>query len=101
MRLTKGALLGGVSQVNAAAFAALVRRHKNAPNSVQIFAASIADIDKALQPKKPVNVRALLPAQYQEFYELFNPKEAEKLPPHQGPGVDHKIELEPRDAQPP
>ncbi|EOA88025.1 uncharacterized protein SETTUDRAFT_108663, partial [Exserohilum turcica Et28A] len=54
--------------------------------SVQIFAASIADIDKALQPKKPVNVRALLLAQYQEFYELFNPKEAEKLPPHQGPG---------------
>ena len=69
--------------------------------SVAIFAASIVDIDKALQPKKPVNVRALLLAQYQEFYELFNPKEAEKLPPHRGPGVDHKIELEPRDARPP
>ena len=48
VRSTKEALLGGVSQVNAAAFAALVRRHKNALNSVQIFAASIADIDKAL-----------------------------------------------------
>ena len=61
----------------------------------------IVDIDKALQPKKPVDVRALLPTQYQEFYELFNPKQAEKLPPHRGPGVDHKIELEPKDAQPP
>ncbi|EOA84489.1 uncharacterized protein SETTUDRAFT_20029 [Exserohilum turcica Et28A] len=54
----------------------------------RIFAASIADIDKALQPKKPVD----------EFYELFNPKQAEKLPPHQGPGVDHKIKLELKDA---
>ena len=99
VRLIEGILQGGVQRVNAAAFAALLRRHKSAPNSVQIFAASIADIDKALQPKKPVNVRALLLAQYQEFYELFNPKEAKKLPPHRGPGVDHKIELELRDAR--
>ena len=34
VRSTEGRLQGGVSQVNAAAFAALVRRHKNAPNSV-------------------------------------------------------------------
>lgn len=101
VRSTEGTLRGGISQVSAATFAALVRRHRSAPKSVQIFTASIADIDKALQPKKPVDVRALLPAQYQEFYELFNPKEAEKLPPHRGPGVDHKIELEPKDAQPP
>ena len=43
-------------------------------------------------------MRALLPKQYQEFYELFNLKEAKKLPPYQGPGVDYKIELEPKDA---
>ncbi|KAH8622032.1 hypothetical protein IG631_23138 [Alternaria alternata] len=100
VRSTEGTLQGGVRQVSAATFAALLRRHKNAPNSVQIFAALIADINKALQKKKPVDVRTLLPKQYQEFYELFNPKEAKKLPPYRGPGVDHKIELEPKDAQP-
>ena len=86
-------------QVNAAAFAALARR--KSLSRVQVFAASIADINKALQPKKKVDVKATLPTQYQEFYELFNPTEADKLPPHRGPGVDHKIELDPKDAQPP
>jgi hypothetical protein len=45
-------------------FAALLRRHRNALNSVQIFAALIADINKALQKKKLVDVRALLLKQY-------------------------------------
>lgn len=89
----------GLQQVNATAFAALARR--KGLSEVQVFAASIADINKALQPKKKVDVRAMLPSQYQEFYELFNLKEADRLPPHRGPGVDHKIELNPKDAQPP
>jgi ABC-type transporter Mla MlaB component len=101
VRSTEGTLQGGVQQVDTTAFAALLHRHKSAPNSVQIFAASIADINKALQKKKLVDVRALLPKQYQEFYKLFNPKETKKLPPHRGPRVDHKIKLEPKDAQPP
>ncbi|KAK1912050.1 hypothetical protein P3342_012533 [Pyrenophora teres f. teres] len=68
---------------------------------VQIFAASITDINKALAPKKAVDIRLLLPKQYQSYFKLFNPKEASKLPPHQGPGVDHKIELESKDGQQP
>ena len=101
VRSTEGVPKQGVRQINAAGFAALLHRHRKAPNSVQIFAASIADIDKALQPKKRVDVKALLPEQYWEYYDLFDPKEAEKLPPLRGPGIDHKIELEPEDAQPP
>lgn len=101
VRSTEGGSAGKPRQINAAGFAALIRRQKRAPNSVQIFAASIADIDKALRPKKKVDVRALLPEQYKEFYDLFDPKRAEKLPPHRGPGVDHKIELDPKDSQPP
>ncbi|KAB2111391.1 hypothetical protein AG0111_0g1936 [Alternaria gaisen] len=101
VRLTEGISKQKIRQVNAAAFSALIHRHRRAPNSVQIFAASIADIDKALQPKKRVDVRALLPEQYQEYYGLFDPKAAEKLPPHRGPGVDHSIELELKDSQPP
>ncbi|KAB2098877.1 hypothetical protein AG0111_0g12970 [Alternaria gaisen] len=101
VRSTEGISKQKIRQVNAAAFSALIHRHRRAPNSVQIFAASIADIDKALQPKKRVDVRALLPEQYQEYYGLFDPKAAEKLPPHRGPGVDHSIELELKDSQPP
>ena len=88
-------------QVSAATFAGLIRRSKDPEKRVQIFAASIADINKALAPKKAVDVRSLLPKQYQSYFELFNPKEASKLPPHRGPGVDHKIELESKDGQQP
>jgi len=38
---------------------------------VQVFAASIADINKALAPKKTVDVKSLLLEQYRSFYELF------------------------------
>jgi hypothetical protein len=69
-------------RVSAATFAGLIRRAKASLEQVQIFAASLADINKALEPKKTVNVKALLPKQYQDYFELFNPKEAAKLPPH-------------------
>jgi hypothetical protein len=64
VRSTEGTLQEGVRQVSAATFAVLLRRHRNALNSVQIFAALIADINKALQKKKLVDVHALLPKQY-------------------------------------
>ncbi|KAK1912987.1 hypothetical protein P3342_004923 [Pyrenophora teres f. teres] len=88
-------------QVSASTFIGLIRRSKDPKKRVQIFAASITDINKALAPKKAVDVRSLLPKQYQSYFELFNPKEASKLPPHRGPGVDHKIELESKDGQQP
>ncbi|KAK1919383.1 hypothetical protein P3342_009107 [Pyrenophora teres f. teres] len=89
------------SEVSASTFIGLIRRSKDPKKRVQIFAASIADINKALAPKKAVDVKSLLPKQYQSYFELFNPKEASKLPPHRGPGVDHKIELESKDGQQP
>jgi hypothetical protein len=88
-------------QVNAATFASLLRKSRDPEAKVRIFAASIADINKALAPKKSVDVRALLPKHYQSYYELFNPKEAAKLPPYRGLGVDHRIELETKNGQQP
>ena len=41
-----------------------MRRSKDPKKRVQIFAASIADINKALAPKKAVDVKSLLPKQY-------------------------------------
>jgi hypothetical protein len=66
---------------------------------VRIFAASITDINKALALKKVVDVKSLLPKQYQSYLELFNPKEAAKLPLYWGPRVDYRIELESKDGQ--
>jgi hypothetical protein len=88
-------------QVSAATFAGLLRRAKNPAEGVRVFAASIADINKALAPKAAVDVKSLLPKQYQNYLELFNPKEAAKLPPHRGPGIDHRIELESKNGQQP
>jgi hypothetical protein len=87
--------------VGAATFAGLIRRANASPEQVQIFAASLVDINKALEPKKTVNVKALLPKQYQDYFELFDPKEPAKLPPDRGPGIDHRIELEGKDGQAP
>jgi hypothetical protein len=75
--------------VNAAAFASLLKQSRDLEAGVQVFAASIADINKALAPKKIVDVITLLLKHYQSYYELFNPKEAAKLPPHRGLGVDY------------
>lgn len=51
------------------------------------------DIDKALRPKLPTDPRTKLPFQYHEFLSVFDRTEADKQPPHRGPGVDHKIDL--------
>ena len=75
--------------MNAATFASLLRKSRDLEAKVRIFAAFIADINKALALKKLVDVRALLPKHYQSYYELFNPKEAVKLPPYRGLGVDY------------
>lgn len=87
--------------VSAAAFGAAVRREKkehlptsrSASYEVPIFAASMADIEKALAPKMHLDPRTKLPEHYHEFLKLFDKKEADRLPPFRGEGMDHRIEL--------
>ena len=62
-------------------------------DKIEIFAASMADIEKALTPKQHGDPEKLLPPQYHQFLDLFNRENADKLPPHRGKGVDHGIEL--------
>ncbi|ERF69052.1 hypothetical protein EPUS_08402 [Endocarpon pusillum Z07020] len=87
--------------VSAAAFTALSRRtkKKKQDGAVQIFAASIKDIKKALRLKTTTDPRTKLPIQYHEFLDVFDKKEADKLPPIRGNGVDHKIELVQQDGK--
>jgi hypothetical protein len=79
----------------------IARRKKQNPQEVvQIFAASLADINKALAPKPKVDVLSLVPERWRKHLALFDPKEASKLPPHR-PGIDHALELEEKNGKKP
>ncbi|KAM4063256.1 reverse transcriptase (RNA-dependent DNA polymerase) [Hirsutella rhossiliensis] len=83
--------------VSAAVFTAECRRAKRRQtcDAFSIQAISLADIEKALQPKPPVDPSKMVPAEVlKEFRNLFSPEEAMKLPPHR-PGVDHEVNLQP------
>ena len=80
----------------AATFAGLVRRarkEKQDRRGLRVFSASLADIEKALAPKKKTDAREKLPKHYHEYLSVFDRGQADRLPPHR-PGSDHKIILE-------
>jgi len=84
-------------QIGAAAVNAL-KRMRSRKKEVDIFAVSMRDIEKALAPKPQTDPGNKLPKHYHEFLELFDPKEADKLPPSR-PNIDHQIELIDADAK--
>jgi hypothetical protein len=84
--------------ISAEAFA-LWNRYKRRKSGVEIFAASMADIEKALKVKKYTDPRIKLPDHYHEFLEVFDRKKADTLPQLRGSSVDHKIELIPSDEK--
>jgi hypothetical protein len=95
-----------MKQISANAFQMWRRVQKRGKRgTIQIFAASMKDIDKALRHKTYTDPRTKLPKRYHEFLPLFDRGEADKLPPHRGPGIDHRIELTPdengKPAEPP
>lgn len=98
-RLKLGTSSHHINQVMASTFAGLVQRAKK-KQSISIFAASMADIEKALRPKTQLTleeITAMLPESYKSFAAVFDPKDAATLPPHR-PGLDHEIPLE-KDVQ--
>ncbi|GFF63123.1 hypothetical protein IFM51744_11089 [Aspergillus udagawae] len=99
LRLSDGSTLGRIEdepklvvrRISAQGFAVYNRqRRKN--KIIWIFAASLKDIEKALQVKKHTDPATKLPTHYHEFLTVFDRKKADELPPHR-PGVDHRIEL--------
>jgi len=77
-----------ICMIGAAPFARLARNPKH-----EVFAISMADIEKALAPKTYTDPAAKVPEEYHPYLEVFSRKEADKLPEHRP--YDHKIELEP------
>jgi hypothetical protein len=79
--------------VSAVAFTRLARGERR--DTVKVFAASLADINRALAVPKKDAPKPKLPPELQQYAAVFERKLAEVLPPLRGPGVDHKIELIP------
>lgn len=82
--------------VSAAVFGAERRRLRRCREGAagSVFALSLADIEKALRPKKDIRPEDFIPAKIlREFKELFSPKEANRLPPHR-PSIDHEVNLQ-------
>ena len=59
----------------------------------QVFTASMADINKALQKKVYVDPKQKLPSYFHAYLSVFDQKASETLPPPRGSKVDHRIEL--------
>ena len=76
--------------VNMAGFK-LASKQKN----VQVFAASLRDIEKALKAKTYSDPKEKLPKKYHPWLDVFDWTAAEHLPPHQK-NQDHTIQLEPK-----
>lgn len=79
-------------QVSATSYEYLRTKGKLRP--AEVFAASMADINKALAAKQRTDPRLKLPSQYHKFLDVFDYIQAEKLPPLRGNGTDHAIQLE-------
>ena len=60
----------------------------------QVFAASMADINKALKVKAYTDPKEKLPSHYHQYLDVFDRKASDKLPPFRGSAVDHRIDLE-------
>jgi len=83
--------------VSAVAFHRLTRGKLR--SKVEVFAASLADINKALARKAKIDPRTKLPKHYYEFLDVFSRTDADKLPPLRGKGIDHGIALEKEDGK--
>uniref|UniRef100_A0A093ULB7 Transposon Tf2-11 polyprotein n=1 Tax=Talaromyces marneffei PM1 TaxID=1077442 RepID=A0A093ULB7_TALMA len=83
----------GTYEISANGLRALQRRQKKDLEArIEFFAASMADIDKALAPRRKTDPRTILPEYLRDYIDVFDPIEADKLPRHR-PGADHTIEL--------
>jgi hypothetical protein len=82
-----------IKPISAAAFALHIGRKTRKRTGVQIFAASLRDINKALQTKIPTDPLTKLPRHLHDYVDVFDRKQADTLPPLRGPGIDHKVEL--------
>ena len=86
---------GTARQVIGCQFAAIMKRARKDPGT-RIFAATMADINKALEVKRkqtPEEIKAGLPMEIHENAQYFTEDENHEMPPHRS-GVDTEINLQ-------
>ena len=76
-----------VYMISAAPFHRLTQK-----KGVEVFAASMRDIEKALEEKPYVDPATILPSDYHEYLDVFSRQDSKLLPVHRP--YDHKIQLE-------
>ncbi len=80
--------------MSATFFTNLIQKKEEKQKEIEVFSASMTNIEKALTSQKKINLRTILSDYYHEFLDVFNHTMTEKLPPLRGEGTDHQIELE-------
>jgi len=75
-------------------FMNLVQKKKEKQKKIEVFSASMINIEKALTSQKKTDSRTILSDHYHKFLNVFNCMMTEKLPPLRREGTDHQIELE-------
>ncbi|OQD77422.1 hypothetical protein PENANT_c103G01711 [Penicillium antarcticum] len=63
------------------------------PERLRIGKVTLADIEKALRTKDPVDPKTRLPKQYWPWLDVFSQQLADQLPPHRA-GIDHRVPLQ-------
>ncbi|KAF9700524.1 hypothetical protein EKO04_001724 [Ascochyta lentis] len=77
-----------------------LRKRSKTDRNIELFSASIADIQKALKKKELTDPQDLLPEFLKDEFRTFMKEEADKLAPHRGSDIDHAIELIEQDGKP-
>ena len=90
-----------IYEVNGMVYASWMRWARKQDSGIEVFAAFIIDIEKALHSKLNVDPSMLLPEHYCHKLKLFQFSEAEKLLLLQESGIDHRIELKQVDDKDP
>jgi len=80
--------------MSATFFTNLVQKKEEKQKKIEVFSASMANIEKALTSQKKTDLRTILSDHYHEFLDVFNRTMTEKLSPLKGEDTDHQIELE-------
>ncbi len=87
--------------MSATFFTNLIWKKEEKRKKIEVFSASMADIEKVLTSQKKTDLRTILSDHYHEFLNVFNHTMTEKLPPLRGEDTDHQIELKRVDEKEP
>jgi len=75
-------------------FMNLIQKKEEKQKKIEVFLASMTNIEKALTSQKKTDLRTILFNHYHDFLNVFDHMMTEKLPSLREEDTDHQIELE-------